>query len=91
MADTGVVTVNGNGAIYETTTKKSPFSVKVGLAQMLCGSVIMDVVNAKQARIVEEASACTVMAHESMLADIRPQGGVACMSDRIGTEGAGCA
>ncbi|KAL5545095.1 hypothetical protein UlMin_008879 [Ulmus minor] len=48
MADTGVVTVYGNSVIYETA-KKSPFSVKVGLAQMLHGIVIIDVVNAKQA------------------------------------------
>nr|KYP40676.1 putative pyridoxal biosynthesis protein PDX1 [Cajanus cajan] len=56
MEGSGVVTVYGNGAITET--KKSPFSVKVGLAQMLRGGVIMDVVNAEQARIAEEAGAC---------------------------------
>ncbi|KAJ0021114.1 probable pyridoxal 5'-phosphate synthase subunit PDX1 [Pistacia vera] len=80
MADTGVVTVYGNGAIYETT-KKSPFSVKVGLAQMLRGGVIMDVVTPEQARIAEEAGACAVMALERVPADIRAQGGVARMSD----------
>ncbi|KAB1201430.1 putative pyridoxal biosynthesis protein PDX1 [Morella rubra] len=80
MADTGVVTVYGNGALYETA-KKSPFSVKVGLAQMLRGGVIMDVVNAEQARIAEEAGACAVMALERVPADIRAQGGVARMSD----------
>ncbi|WMV35987.1 hypothetical protein MTR67_029372 [Solanum verrucosum] len=73
MAGSGVVTVYGNGALTETT-KQSPFSVKVGLAQMLRGGVIMDVVNAEQARIAEEAGACAVMALE-------PQGGVARMSD----------
>uniref|UniRef100_A0A6N2KGX7 pyridoxal 5'-phosphate synthase (glutamine hydrolyzing) n=1 Tax=Salix viminalis TaxID=40686 RepID=A0A6N2KGX7_SALVM len=55
MAGTGVVAVYGNGAITET--KKSPFSVKVGLAQMLRGGVIMDVVTPEQARIAEEAGA----------------------------------
>ncbi|RVW66196.1 putative pyridoxal 5'-phosphate synthase subunit PDX1 [Vitis vinifera] len=79
MAGSGVVTVYGNGAITET--KKSPFSVKVGLAQMLRGGVIMDVVNAEQARIAEEAGACAVMALERVPADIRAQGGVARMSD----------
>ncbi|GAV66612.1 SOR_SNZ domain-containing protein, partial [Cephalotus follicularis] len=80
MADTGVVTVYGNGALYETQ-KKSPFSVKVGLAQMLRGGVIMDVVTPEQARIAEESGACAVMALERVPADIRAQGGVARMSD----------
>ncbi|KAG5407954.1 hypothetical protein IGI04_004273 [Brassica rapa subsp. trilocularis] len=79
MEGTGVVAVYGNGAITEA--KKSPFSVKVGLAQMLRGGVIMDVVNADQARIAEEAGACAVMALERVPADIRAQGGVARMSD----------
>lgn len=79
MAGTGVVAVYGNGTITET--KKSPFSVKVGLAQMLRGGVIMDVVTAEQARIAEEAGACAVMALERVPADIRAQGGVARMSD----------
>jgi pyridoxal 5'-phosphate synthase pdxS subunit len=57
------------------------FSVKTGLAQMLKGGVIMDVVNAEQARIAEEAGACAVMALERVPADIRAQGGVARMSD----------
>ncbi|KAL6503940.1 pyridoxine biosynthesis protein [Orobanche gracilis] len=82
MSGSGVVTVYGNGAITETsTTKKSSFPVKVGLAQMLRGGVIMDVVNAEQARIAEEAGACAVMALERVPADIRAQGGVARMSD----------
>lgn len=79
MAGTGVVAVYGNGALTET--KKSPFSVKVGLAQMLRGGVIMDVVTPEQARIAEEAGACAVMALERVPADIRAQGGVARMSD----------
>ncbi|EOA27546.1 hypothetical protein CARUB_v10023685mg [Capsella rubella] len=81
MAGTGVVAVYGEGAMTETAKKTSPFSVKVGLAQMLRGGVIMDVVNADQARIAEEAGACAVMALERVPADIRAQGGVARMSD----------
>lgn len=57
------------------------FGVKSGLAQMLKGGVIMDVVNAEQARIAEEAGACAVMALERVPADIRVEGGVARMSD----------
>mgnify|MGYP002682695457 CR=1 FL=1 len=57
------------------------FAVKVGLAQMLKGGVIMDVVTAEQARIAEEAGACAVMALERVPADIRKDGGVARMSD----------
>ncbi|KZV93338.1 vitamin B6 biosynthesis protein [Exidia glandulosa HHB12029] len=55
--------------------------VKSGLAQMLKGGVIMDVVNAEQARIAEEAGACAVMALERVPADIRAEGGVSRMSD----------
>jgi pyridoxal 5'-phosphate synthase pdxS subunit len=57
------------------------FRLKSGLAQMLKGGVIMDVVNAEQARIAEQAGACAVMALERVPADIRAQGGVARMSD----------
>ncbi|EIM90220.1 vitamin B6 biosynthesis protein [Stereum hirsutum FP-91666 SS1] len=57
------------------------FGVKSGLAQMLKGGVIMDVINVEQARIAEEAGACAVMALERVPADIRAQGGVARMSD----------
>ncbi|KAJ1734082.1 Pyridoxal 5'-phosphate synthase subunit snz1 [Coemansia sp. RSA 2049] len=57
------------------------FKVKTGLAQMLKGGVIMDVVNAEQARIAEEAGACAVMALERVPADIRRDGGVSRMSD----------
>ncbi|RME33134.1 MAG: pyridoxal 5'-phosphate synthase lyase subunit PdxS, partial [Thermoflexia bacterium] len=56
-------------------------TVKRGLAQMLKGGVIMDVTNAEQARIAEEAGACAVMALERVPADIRAQGGVARMAD----------
>jgi pyridoxal 5'-phosphate synthase pdxS subunit len=57
------------------------WAVKVGLAQMLKGGVIMDVVTPEQARIAEEAGACAVMALERVPADIRKDGGVARMSD----------
>ncbi|KAJ1922135.1 Pyridoxal 5'-phosphate synthase subunit snz1 [Tieghemiomyces parasiticus] len=65
----------------ENGDAKSSFRVKAGLAQMLKGGVIMDVVNAEQARIAEEAGACAVMALERVPADIRKDGGVARMSD----------
>ncbi|MCH7608141.1 MAG: pyridoxal 5'-phosphate synthase lyase subunit PdxS [Chloroflexi bacterium] len=57
------------------------FQVKSGLAQMLKGGVIMDVVTAEHARIAEDAGACAVMALERVPADIRADGGVARMSD----------
>ncbi|GIW18043.1 pyridoxal 5'-phosphate synthase lyase subunit PdxS [Tepidiforma sp.] len=57
------------------------WAVKVGLAQMLKGGVIMDVVTPEQAKIAEEAGACAVMALERVPADIRRDGGVARMSD----------
>lgn len=57
------------------------FAVKKGLAQMLKGGVIMDVVTAEHARIAEDAGAVAVMALERVPADIRAQGGVARMSD----------
>jgi len=59
----------------------STFTVKKGLAQMLKGGVIMDVVTPEHAKIAEEAGACAVMALERVPADIRAQGGVARMSD----------
>jgi len=59
----------------------STFAVKKGLAQMLKGGVIMDVVTADHARIAEDAGAVAVMALERVPADIRAQGGVARMSD----------
>ena len=54
--------------------------VKVGLAEMLKGGVIMDVTNAEQAKIAEEAGACSVMALERVPSDIRKEGGVARMA-----------
>lgn len=61
--------------------EKGTWTVKKGLAQMLKGGVIMDVTNAEQAKIAEEAGACAVMALERVPADIRAQGGVARMAD----------
>ena len=57
------------------------WKVKTGLAQMLKGGVIMDVVTAEHAKIAEDAGACSVMALERVPADIRAAGGVARMSD----------
>ena len=62
-------------------TQTGTWAVKVGLAQMLKGGVIMDVVTPEQARIAEEAGACAVMALERVPSDIRKDGGVARMSD----------
>ncbi|MBM4418771.1 MAG: pyridoxal 5'-phosphate synthase lyase subunit PdxS [Chloroflexi bacterium] len=61
--------------------EQSTWATKKGLAQMLKGGVIMDVVTAEQARIAEDAGACAVMALERVPADIRATGGVARMSD----------
>jgi pyridoxal 5'-phosphate synthase pdxS subunit len=60
---------------------KGTFEVKVGLAEMLKGGVIMDVTSAKHAQIAESAGACAVMALERIPADIRKDGGIARMSD----------
>ncbi|GAA6058325.1 hypothetical protein JCM3770_003618 [Rhodotorula araucariae] len=68
---------NGNAA----SSSRPTFAVKAGLAQMLKGGVIMDVVNAEQARIAEAAGACAVMALQRIPSDIRRDGGVARMSD----------
>ena len=63
------------------------FPVKRGLAEMLKGGVIMDVVTAEQAKIAEDAGACAVMALERVPADIRRDGGVSRMSDPEMIEG----
>lgn len=68
-----------NGQVQQAST--GTFAVKAGLAKMLKGGVIMDVVTPEQARIAEEAGACAVMALERVPADIRKDGGVARMSD----------
>src|SRR6202142_2608899 len=60
---------------------EATFRVKAGLAEMLKGGVIMDVVTPEQARIAQDAGACAVMALERVPADIRRDGGVARMSD----------
>ena len=64
-----------------TTAETSTWTTKVGLARMLSGGVIMDVVTADHARIAEEAGAVAVMALERVPSDIRKFGGVARMSD----------
>jgi pyridoxal 5'-phosphate synthase pdxS subunit len=69
-----LVSTNGSSS---TGTQR----VKRGLAEMLKGGVIMDVVNSEQAKIAEDAGACAVMALERVPADIRRDGGVARMSD----------
>jgi pyridoxal 5'-phosphate synthase pdxS subunit len=62
-------------------TERATFRLKTGLAEMLKGGVIMDVVTPEEAKIAEEAGACAVMALERVPADIRAHGGVARMSD----------
>ena len=62
-------------------TQAEQFRLKVGLAEMLKGGVIMDVMNAEQAEIAQEAGACAVMALERIPSQIRKAGGVARMSD----------
>ena len=66
-----------------TEQAKSTWRTKVGLAEMLKGGVIMDVTNAEQAKIAEEAGAVAVMALERVPSDIRRDGGVARMSDPL--------
>jgi pyridoxal 5'-phosphate synthase pdxS subunit len=61
--------------------EKGTWKTKAGLAQMLKGGVIMDVVNSEQAKIAQDAGACAVMALERVPADIRAAGGVARMAD----------
>ncbi len=74
--------MNGsNGYTNGSSAQTGTFAVKAGLAKMLKGGVIMDVVTPEQARIAEEAGACAVMALERVPADIRRDGGVARMSD----------
>jgi pyridoxal 5'-phosphate synthase pdxS subunit len=66
---------------------EATFAVKSGLAEMLKGGVIMDVVTSEQATVAEDAGACAVMALERVPADIRRDGGVARMSDPEMIEG----
>jgi pyridoxal 5'-phosphate synthase pdxS subunit len=67
----------------QSERRTGTFTVKRGLADMLRGGVIMDVVTAEQARVAEDAGAVAVMALERVPADIRAQGGVARMSDPV--------
>ncbi|KAI8928426.1 SOR/SNZ family-domain-containing protein [Entophlyctis helioformis] len=78
MSFTAPANLTGSAAAAPAS---ADFIVKSGLAQNLKGGVIMDVINAEQARIAEEAGACAVMALERVPADIRRDGGVARMSD----------
>ncbi len=71
----------------EMSRQTGTYEVKRGLAEMFKGGVIMDVVNAEQARIAEDAGATAVMALERVPADIRVDGGVARMSDPAMIEG----
>src|SRR3954469_23455533 len=66
---------------------EATFRVKAGLAEMLKGGVIMDVVDPEQAKIAEDAGAAAVMALERVPSDIRRDGGVARMSDPVMIEG----
>ncbi len=66
---------------FWSARQSAAWKTKIGLAEMLKGGVIMDVTNAAQAKIAEEAGAVAVMALERVPADIRAQGGVARMSD----------
>jgi pyridoxal 5'-phosphate synthase pdxS subunit len=70
-----------NGSKNGHKAVKGSFKVKAGLAQMLKGGVIMDVVTAEHAKIAQDSGACAVMALERVPADIRKEGGVARMSD----------
>lgn len=72
---------------HDSTTNTGTFNVKRGLAEMLKGGVIMDVVDPEQARLAEDAGAVAVMALERVPSDIRRDGGVARMSDPEMIEG----
>lgn len=74
------MTIDQNSNFNSDERQIATMSVKVGLAQMLKGGVIMDVTTAEEAKIAEEAGAVSVMALERVPADIRAQGGVARMS-----------
>jgi pyridoxal 5'-phosphate synthase pdxS subunit len=76
-----------NGSATPSGTAHGTVRVKRGLAEMLKGGVIMDVVTPEQAKIAEDAGACAVMALERVPADIRVDGGVARMSDPEMIEG----
>jgi pyridoxal 5'-phosphate synthase pdxS subunit len=75
------MTKTNNGANGNNKAETGTFALKAGLAQMLKGGVIMDVVTPEQAKIAEDSGAAAVMALERIPADIRAHGGVARMSD----------
>ena len=77
------MTIDQNSNFNSDERQIATMSVKVGLAQMLKGGVIMDVTTAEEAKIAEEAGAVSVMALERVPADIRAQGGVARMSSIV--------
>ncbi|KAJ8900714.1 hypothetical protein NDN08_000015 [Rhodosorus marinus] len=83
----GTTFAKTESAVNGGETGTGTWAVKVGLAQMLKGGVIMDVVTPEQAKIAEEAGACAVMALERIPADIRKNGEVARMSDPEMIEG----
>ncbi|XP_052824270.1 pyridoxal 5'-phosphate synthase subunit SNZERR isoform X1 [Octopus bimaculoides] len=84
ITDPDVVVTNLTAVKDETAGRKTgTFKVKAGMAQMAKGGIIMDVTNADEACIAEEAGACAVMALERVPADIRRQGGVARMTDPL--------
>ena len=78
---------SGSKKVSSDKTNTGTWKVKAGLAQMLKGGVIMDVVTSEQAKIAEDAGACAVMALERVPSDIRKDGGVARMSDPSMIEG----
>ena len=71
---------NGENGSANLRSGAESFELKIGLAEMLKGGVIMDVTDAEQAKVAEDAGACAVMALERVPADIRRDGGVARMS-----------
>jgi pyridoxal 5'-phosphate synthase pdxS subunit len=81
MSDQSEFSVTGNGTADSGRPEVGTARVKRGMAEMLKGGVIMDVVNAEQAKIAEDAGAVAVMALERVPADIRAEGGVSRMSD----------
>lgn len=81
MTNTHDSLLENKGETDENTRSEQAVLLKRGLAQMLKGGVIMDVVTLDQAKIAEDAGACAVMALERVPADIRKEGGVARMSD----------
>jgi pyridoxal 5'-phosphate synthase pdxS subunit len=76
-----MVATNDKTSVNGSSAQTGTWAVKKGLAQMLKGGVIMDVVTPEHAKIAEEAGACAVMALERVPSDIRAHGGVARMSD----------